>query len=98
MIEQIKSLLNYFNKYGLPIPLLRDPKSGLGSVSLTMLFISFNVFLLGLIGKVAGKLGGIDLTQALYWNVLNASLYFGRTLSLNPKTGDTQIGNKDTDV
>lgn len=86
MIQKLQSLLNNLNKKGFPIPLLRDPKTGLGSVSLTMLFISFNVFLLGLIGKVAGKLGGIDLTQALYWNVLNASLYFGRSIAAEKGT------------
>jgi len=84
--EKIKNFIRSLNDKGIPVPLLRDPKTGAASVSLTMLFISFNVFLIGLIGKIAGKLGGIDLQQAFMWNVLNASLYFGRSLTI-PKDG-----------
>lgn len=94
MLEKIKDFLVKMNQEGFPLPLLRDPKTGQGSVSLTMLVLSFNVVLLGLIGKSAGFLGGVDLTQAIYWNVLTASLYFGRTLSYNGKTVENKEGKE----
>ncbi len=87
MLDKIKDFLNKMNREGFPIPLLTDPKTGLGSVSLTMLFISFNVVLVGLIGKWSSQLGGVDLTQALYCFGICSTLYFGRTLSFpNGKT------------
>ena len=95
MIEKLKALIQKMNDMGVPLPMLRDPKTGKASVSLTMLFISFNVFLIGLIGKLSGFLGGIDLQQAFYWNVLNASLYFGRTLAVgNTKVTNNEEGSK----
>lgn len=66
------------NKYGVPIPLVRDPKTGVGSVSLTLVFISFNAVLIGLVGKWAGALGGIDINQALNLFYACAALYWGR--------------------
>ena len=66
------------NSNGVPLPTIRDPKSGKGSVSLTLVFVSFNVVLVGLVGKWAGALGGIDLTQALNLFYACAALYFGR--------------------
>jgi len=81
MIDKIKGFISQLNEKGVPLPMLRDPKTGMPSVSLTMLFISFNVVLIGLMGKLAGFFGGVDVQQAIYWNVLTSSLYFGRTLS-----------------
>lgn len=77
---------NKMNKYGVPIPMIRDPKTGLGSVSLTLLFISFNVVLIGLVGKWVEKLGGFDVGQALNLFYACAALYFGRNLGTKDGT------------
>jgi hypothetical protein len=66
------------NRYGIPLPTVRDPLTGMGSVSLTLVFISFNVVLVGLVGKWAGALGGIDISQALNLFYACAALYWGR--------------------
>ena len=66
---------------GVPLPMVRDPKTGEGSVSLTLVFISFNIVLLGLVGKAAGALGGVDLTQALNLFYACAALYWGRIVT-----------------
>lgn len=66
------------NKMGVPLPTVRDPQTGMGSISLTLVFISFNAVLIGLVGKWAGALGGIDLTQALNLFYACAALYWGR--------------------
>jgi hypothetical protein len=79
------------NKYGVPLPLVRDAKTGLGSVSLTLVFISFNVVLIGLVGKWAGALGGIDITQALNLFYACAALYWGRKF----QGGGSSLGDVD---
>ena len=68
------------NSKGVPLPTVRDPKTKLGSVSLTLVFVSFNMVLLGLIGKAAGAFGGIDIAQALNLFYACAALYWGRKL------------------
>jgi hypothetical protein len=81
-LKDIKtSWLNFvsrMNKKGIPLPTIRDPQTGLGSISLTLVFISFNMVLFGLAGKAAGAFGGIDLTQALNLFYACAALYWGR--------------------
>jgi hypothetical protein len=74
-------LVNKMNKKGVPLPLIRDPKTGLGSVSLTLLFISFNLVIIGLVGKWVEKMGGFDIGQALNLFYACAALYFGRNIS-----------------
>jgi len=83
------------NKKGIPIPLVRDPSTGLSSISLTLVFISFNIVVVGLVGKWAGALGGIDLTQALNLFYACAALYWGRKfqkkdLSINAAEKSTE--------
>lgn len=83
-MEKIRAYLEKLKTEGLVFPMLRDPIKKQPSVSLTILFISTNVVMAGMIGKLSGALGGIDLTQALYWFGMCAALYFGRSFS-----GDT---------
>lgn len=66
------------NAKGIPIPLIRDNKSGLGSMSLTLVFLSFNVWLMSVIGKLAGVLGGMNPDQCLNMFLACAGLYWGR--------------------
>ncbi len=71
-------LVRGMNARGLPVPLVRDSKTGLGSVSLTLVFISFNVWLASVIGKTAGYLGGMNPDQCLNMFMACSALYFGR--------------------
>lgn len=73
-----KNFINVINRKGIPLPTIRDPKSGEGSISLTLVFISFNFVLIGLVGKWAGAMGGIDISQALNLFYACAALYWGR--------------------
>lgn len=86
MLNRVKDFLTKLNQLGIPIPMLRDPKVGVSSVSFTMMFISFNTVLVGLIGKWSGFFGGINIEQAIYLFLICASLYFGRTLTYGSKT------------
>jgi len=80
MLEKLKTLLDSFNKLGLPLPLIRDPKTGGGSVSLTLVFISSIYVQLALLNSIALIFKGVDVTNALYWHGICVSLYFGRTI------------------
>lgn len=86
MIEKLKQFANKLNQAGIPLPLLRDPKYGVSSVSLTMMFGSFVICAVGLIGKASGFLGGVDLSQALTLLGITSALYYGR--NFNSQTGE----------
>lgn len=86
--NKIKQFFRNANDKGIAIPFLRDPETDRASVSLTLLFVSFNTVLVGLIGKAAGFIGGINLEQAIYFFMVCAGLYFGRKLS-SSGTGTT---------
>ena|SRR6185369_4345921 len=75
------AFVNKMNSKGIPLPTIRDPKTGLGSISLTLVFISFNFVLVGLVGKWSKELDGIDLNQALNLFYACAALYFGRNMT-----------------
>lgn len=78
LFEKWKQFVNDMNSKGVPVPMIRDAKSGKGSVSLTLVFISFNVWLVSIIGKAAGALGGMDPSQTLNMFMVCCGLYFGR--------------------
>lgn len=99
MLDKIKELLKALNEKGIYIPLIADPKTGRGSVSLTLVFISFNLCVAGIIGKWSGFLGGVDPQNALNLFMVCAGLYFGRKLSKDPK-GNLAVeesSNKDSE-
>jgi hypothetical protein len=77
-IEKWKSFVNTLNSKGIPLPTIRDPKHGVGSVSLTLVIFSSALVMAGIIGKWAGFLGGIDLGYAMQFLWTACSLYFGR--------------------
>lgn len=96
-LDELKTkLLNAvrgLNERGFPTPLIRDPKSGKGSVSLTLVFISFNVCVIAMVGKWSGKLGGVDPSQALNLFMVCAGLYWGRKFQKDSK-GATSLEEK----
>lgn len=85
MIERWKNFVLDMNSNGVPVPMIRDGKTGMGSVSLTLVFISFNVWLVSIVGKAAGALGGMDPTQTLNMFMVCAGLYFGRKMQRDDK-------------
>ena len=76
--QKWKDLVNKANKAGLPIPTIRDPKTGVGSVSLTLVLISALLVIVGILSKWAGKLGGIEMNSAMQFFWTSVSLYWGR--------------------
>lgn len=78
--------VNNMNTKGIPIPLVRDPKTGRGDVALTLVFISSIWFQIGLIGKWSGALGGINMSEAFEFFVSACSLYWARKLSTDGRS------------
>jgi hypothetical protein len=82
-MEKLKALIRRMNELGIPLPTLTDPKDGRGSVTLTMMVISFNIVAIGLIGKYA-KGFDIDMSQANYLFLTTSGLYLGRKFQSDP--------------
>jgi hypothetical protein len=73
--------LKEMNKIGIPLPLLRDPATGQGSVSLTMMVTSFAICIVTLAGKITNYLGEVDYSNCLWLFGICSSLYFGRKVT-----------------
>jgi hypothetical protein len=76
------------NEGGFPLPMLRDPKTKKGSVTLTMFWISFNIAILTLAGKITKVLGDVDYSNVLWLLGITGSFYLGRKMQ-SDKTGIT---------
>lgn len=96
IFEKWKQFVVDMNSKGVPVPMIRDSKTGRGSVSLTLVFISFNVWLISIIGKAAGALGGMDPSHTLNMFMACAGLYFGRKLQRDEKGGITIEGKDES--
>ena len=68
--------------------MIRDPRTGLGSVSLTLVFLSSIYVQLALLNMFAQMFQGVDIVNALYWHGMSLALYFGRSFK---KEGDVSL-------
>lgn len=91
-MNKLLELLKIANEKGIYIPLLRDTTSGKGSVTLTMFWISFNIAILALIGKVAKLAGDIDYSSVIWLYGVTGAFYLGRKVQTG-KTGADIGGN-----
>jgi hypothetical protein len=95
VLPKIKNGLTYLNKHGIPLPMIKDPKTGLGSVSLTLVFLSSIYVQLALLNMFAQMFKGVDIVNALYWHGMTLALYFGRGFSSrSPDGNESSIGRK----
>lgn len=93
MKDKIKEMLDKLNKSGFPIPLLKDPKTDKGSLTMTMFWISFNLTILFALGKVSKVVGEVDFWEMLALTGMMGGFYLGRKYQTN-KSGDISIGEK----
>ncbi len=84
-------LVNKMNSKGIPLPTVRDPKTGLGSISLTLVFVSSIFVIIGIVGKWAKVAGDIDMNNAMEFFYTSCALYFGRQWQM--KSGNKIDGN-----
>jgi hypothetical protein len=85
ILEWWKKIVTEANSRGIPLPMIRSPDTGRASVSLTLVFLSFNIVIVGLIGRYSKMLEGIDVGQAIQLFSICAALYFGRKFQRDPK-------------
>lgn len=71
------------NAKGVPIPLIR--LDGKPTFSGTLVLISFCIWIVSIVGKWAGKLGGIDSGQCMEMFGVCCGLYWGRGFQKNDK-------------
>jgi hypothetical protein len=84
-LQKWKEFSVKMNEKGIPMPMIRDPKSGASSVSLTMMVISFNFCLIAMAGKWSKFFDGIDPSQAINLFMVCTGLYFGRKFQSDGK-------------
>jgi len=80
VVVHLKGWVGSLNALGVPLPMVRDPKTGSGSVTLTMTVMSFTACLMGQIGKISNLLGNVDLSQANYLFLMCLGAYLGRRM------------------
>jgi hypothetical protein len=90
----MNKLIDKLNKYGIPLPMVRDPRTGLGSVSLTLVFMSSIYVQLALLNMFAQMFKGVDIVNALYWHGMSLALYFGRSFK---KEGGVSMDSSSSD-
>lgn len=76
MFEKLKQFIQKMNEQGVPLPMVRI--DGKASITATFCFLSFNTALLGQLGKFAGLVGTVDLTNANYLFLTCLMAYLGR--------------------
>lgn len=93
ILQWWRNLIIKMNDKGIAVPMIRDPQSNQASVSLTLVFISFNLVVVSVIGKYSKMLEGVDTGQALQLFYACAALYWGRKFQSDGK-GKIDLGDK----
>ena len=81
-----KKIVIKANESGIPLPLVHDPKQKIGSVSLTLVFISSILVVVGIVGKWSKFAGEIDMNNAMEFFYASTALYFGRQWQIKSST------------
>ena len=79
MLNKWKQFVVRMNDKGIPVPMVRDPNTLEGSVSLSLVCVSTLLVVVGIVGKWSGKLGGIDMVNAMQFFYASCTLYFGHS-------------------
>ena len=95
-LEKIKQFAQRLNEAGVPLPLIR--LEGKPTLTGTMTVMSFTTALIGQAGKLAGFLGGIDLSQANYLFMICLGAYLGRKFQGNGTTKTVNIESKESET
>ena len=85
ILEKLKALAAVANSRGVAIPTVRDPKTGAGSITATLVVVSFGVSVLLLLGKVVHLVGEVDYNNVLWLLGISLSAYIGRKFQTNGK-------------
>ena len=86
LYKKWKNIVTKANSLGIPLPTVRDPKLGTGSISLTLVFISSLLVIIGIVGKWSKLAGEIDMNNAMDFFYASSALYFGRQWQIKAGT------------
>lgn len=73
-----KDFVNNLNKLGIPLPMVRDPRTGTGSATLTLLIISSIIVIISLLNSFAKIFQGVDIANSLQFFLICFGGYLGR--------------------
>lgn len=79
ILSKWKKFVVSMNDKGIPVPMVRDPNTLEGSVSLSLVCVSTLLVVVGIVGKWSGHLGGIDMVNAMQFFYASCTLYFGHS-------------------
>jgi hypothetical protein len=71
-IQSIKDFINKMNLAGVPMPVMRDPKTSLGSITATLVVLSSILMIVSLISSKVDKSGAVE------FYVISLGAYLGR--------------------
>lgn len=98
VLTWIKEKAVAMNEDGIPIPLIRDQHMDGGTLPGTMFFVSFNVALLTLIGKLVDRLGSVDYSNVLWLLGVTGSFWvieaLGKKVSIGKDKIEVDAGEK----
>lgn len=96
----VKDKLIAANEDGIPIPLIRDQHMDRGSLPGTMFFVSFNVALITLVGKLTKYLGDVDYSNVLWLLGVTGSFWaieaLGKKISIGKDKIEVDGGPEET--
>ena len=72
-----KDFVSKMNEKGVPMPMASY--KGEGNPALTLVILSSFLVIVGIVGKFAGLLGGIDMNNAMQFFYASCTLFFGHT-------------------
>lgn len=94
-MNSFKEILKKLNDLGIPLPLVRDPKTNKGSFTATLLVISSIYWGIGYIGN-AFNLGSFSLNEAYWFVALCLGTYVGNK-AITKKGAQSSDTNGDVD-
>lgn len=80
------------NERGVPLPMARA--DGKASLTATFAWVSFNIWIVSVIGKASGALGGMDSGDCLQMFVACSCLHLGRKMQRD-NTGAISVGDNE---
>jgi len=77
--EKLHEAVRKAHERGIPLPLIRD--NGRGSLTATMFWVSFNIAIFLLAGKVTKLVGDVDYNNVMWLLGLTGGFYLGRKVT-----------------
>lgn len=110
VLNKWKEFVGSLNSKGIPLPMARDPQTGQGSVSLSMVIVSFGIMSIcsltaaalvvnkwtGFFDADASAVASLKeaFSMAFQMSALSASLYWGRKFQRDDKGNTSVEGDK----